>query len=317
MNAIVGTFSKIPQKTTSHSHGWARTWSDNLKIPLDFKNQVHDVTYLLHGANHVGDAVNLFGGYTDQLELHIVNLLKSKEIISLEKTCPPYGLKLEKRKDVINKNLMKELQARLANIPVLEQTDLGLTWLTVGDSHSAAYSPPNSAVIKQDGTTLFGQIKSDFEYIRKFIDKAGKIDGVTISLGNIDIRHHILRNDADWRAMLDAWKVFGDSLGIHVEYSAPWPIEFEGRRLPKSGWYKGTAFYGSQPDRAQLVSDWIGYMNDIKMDVVMPPSEWYFIEPQQYADEYMEKPQSVHLNPMRYRRENWGKQEISLEGFFE
>ena len=313
---ITGTFNKIPKKTSSHSYGWAKVWSENLAIPLNHTNEVCDTVYLLHGANHVGDALNLFGGYNDQLNQSIVNLLEAKEIISLEKPCPSYGDKLIGRKDVVNKELMKELQARITDIPVLEQTDLGLTWLTVGDSHSAAYSPPQSAVIKQDGTTLYGQIKNDFQFIREHIKKAGKVDGVTISLGNIDIRHHILRNDADWRGMLDAWKAFGDSLGISVEYSAPWPVEFEGRRLPKSGFYKGTPFFGSQSERAQLVSDWIVYMNEIGMDVVAPPHEWYFINPEQYADEYMEKPQSVHLNPLKYRRENWGAVKNTLEDFF-
>ena len=313
---ITGTFNRIPKKTSSHSYGWARTWSENLGVELNHTNEYCDTVYLLHGANHVGDALNLFGGYNEQLENSIVNFLKAKEIISLEKPCPPYGDKLIGRKDVVNKKLMEELSERLANVPTLLQTDLGKPWLTVGDSHSAAYSKPNSAVIKQDGTTLYGQIKSDFAYIRETVAKAGKIDGVTLSLGNIDIRHHILRNDADWRGMLDAWKAFGDSVGIPVEYSAPWPIEFEGRRLPKSGWYKGTPFFGSQSARAQLVADWIGYMYDIGMDVVAPPVEWYSVDPTQYAEDYMEKPQSVHLNPMKYRRENWGVVKNTLEMFF-
>ena len=313
---ITGTFTRIPKKVTSHSYGWAKCWSENLGVPLNHTNEVCDTLYLLHGANHVGETINLFGGYTEELENSIENLLKSKEIISLEKTCPGYGVLLEKRKDVLNKSLMSDLTKRLSNVHVLEQTDLDLDCLAVGDSHTAAYSSHGSAIIKRDGTTLFGQIKDDFSYIRQYCDKK-PWKKITLSLGNIDIRHHILRNYADWRGMLDQLKQFGDNLGTYVEYSAPWPVEFEGRRLPKSGYYKGTPFFGSQSERAQLVNNWISYMYDIKMNVVQPPETWYTMHPEEYANTYMEKPQSVHLSSSSYRRENWGIQESpNLESFF-
>ena len=93
--------------------------------------------------------------------------------------------------------------------------------------------------------TLNSQIRTDFQWVKEQLALCPQIKGVTIVLGNIDIRHHIIRLGVDWRPMWDALIAFGESLDIEVEYACPWPIEFEGRRVPKSGWYKGAPFYGS------------------------------------------------------------------------
>jgi hypothetical protein len=125
--------------------------------------------------------------------------------------------------------------------------------------------------------------------------------------GNIDVRHHILRTGSDWREMYSAWKDFGNSLDIDVEYAAPWPVEFEGRKLPKSGWYKGQPFWGSQRERAELVHDIHTFMEREKMKKVKFPVEWFDLDPETYAKTCMEKPQSVHLSPVFYRRMRWGQ----------
>ena len=70
-----------------------------------------------------------------------------------------------------------------------------------------------------------------------------------MSFGNIDVRHHLCRLNIDPRDMWIDWFRFGDSLPFEVEYSTPWPIEFEGRRLPKTGYYRGEPFCGSREDR--------------------------------------------------------------------
>ena len=40
---------------------------------------------------------------------------------------------------------------------------------------------------------------------------------------------------------------------IPVEYAMPWPIEFEGRKLPKTGYYKGQPFYGTRYERVMML----------------------------------------------------------------
>lgn len=312
---IVGSFTKIAQKKNSHSFGWARTWSENLGVEIDFSNQPHSKVYLLHGANF-GGSLNLFGGFDEELEASINNLLQANEIISLDIDMPDYGGMLKKRKDVVDKAWCDRITAKLSTAKTLVSSDLNFDWLAVGDSHTAAYSRNNSAVVKQDGTTLFNQVKTNFEYLRHHIDKK-PWKGVTISLGNIDVRHHFLRVNSDWKAMYDALFELGNSLGIEVEYSLPWPIEFEERKLPKTGYYKDQPFWGSRTERSELVNDIYEYMLYNSVNIVKAPDEWYRMNPEQYANEKMEKPKSVHLSPEVYRRKNWGIAETTLEEFFQ
>jgi len=133
-----------------------------------------------------------------------------------------------------------------------------------------------------------------------------------MSFGNIDIRHHICRLDADFKSLIRKWKEFGDSLDMEVEYNAPWPIEFEGRKLPKTGYYKDKPFWGSRNERSEIVSEWIGEMKCLNMNIVMPPADWYNMNPEKYAKEYMESTSSVHLSPTKYRRKNWDMSPLEI-----
>ena len=104
--------------------------------------------------------------------------------------------------------------------------------------------------------------------------------------------------------------------GRTVEVAVPWPIEFEGRRLPQSGYYKKQPFWGSREERVTALQRFVDACNKERLSLVEYPSQWSAVEPELYAKTYMEKPQSVHLNPEFYRRKNWGKPELSLESFF-
>ena len=160
-------------------------------------------------------------------------------------------------------------------------------------------------VEKENGRTLHGQVATDFAYVREYLAECPQIRGVTMVFGNIDVRHHICRLGADWKHLYREWKRFGDSLDIEVEYSLPWPAEFEGRRLPKTGWYKGQPFWGTQEERAEVIRGVWGFAGEIGMNVVRYPEEWLDMDPEIYAKERMEKPQSVHLSPEFYRRHEW------------
>ena len=314
---IVGTFSKIPKNENNHSYGWARTWSENLGVHIDHTNSYHDEVYLLPGANF-GGALNLFGGFTEELESSINNLLNAQKITVLDyKEVPNYGELLKKRKDVTDKEWCDAVSNKLSNASTLVSSELSNDWLAIGDSHTAAYSKPGSAVVKQDGTTLYGQIKEDFGYIRSHIRDCHR--GVTLSLGNIDVRHHICRHGFSlepFSAFVNFVRELEDT-GLEVEVAAPWPIEFEGRKLPKTGYYKGTPFYGSRADRVDVVNRIIDYYLYRGIKVVQCPEEWYGMDPEEYATSRMEKPQSVHLSPKYYRRKNWGVEETpNLLSFF-
>ena len=72
------------------------------------------------------------------------------------------------------------------------------------------------------------------------------------------------------------------------------------RSLPKTGFYKGTPFYGSQVEREKLRQT-IQSVLDMRIENVYHwPQEWYEIDPELYSKLYMEKPGSVHLSPEFY-----------------
>ena len=314
---ITGTFNKIPNKKNSHGYGWARTWSENLGVGINHNGDYTEVLYLDHGVNF-GGSLNLFSGFNDELKARIDNFLEAKVLYSLDIDMPDYGAMLKKRKDVIDKEWCDKVSEKCKTVKKLKSTDIvDIKWLTIGDSHTAAYSKENSMVIKTDGLTLNGQIKTDFEYVIQHIEECFP-RGVTMSFGNIDIRHHICRLGVDSMEMLKAWKKFGDELekkGIKVEYSTPWPIEFEERKLPKTGYYKGQPFWGTREERINALNQWITNMDKLGMKRVEYPEEWLTLNGEKFAKDKMESVSSVHLSPESYRRKNWGINCVQLSDF--
>jgi len=249
--------------------------------------------------------LNLFGGYEEKLDRRIRAALEADTVWSLDIDMPDYAGMLASRKDT-PQEIIGPLQEWQARSKTLRSIDLEFDWLTIGDSHTAAWAPHKSMVVKENGKTLFGQVRDGFPYVREYLEKCPQLRGITMVFGNIDVRHHICRLGADWKTAYKAWKEFGDSLGIEIEYSAPWPAEFEGRKLPKTGWYKGQPFWGSQSERAALIHEIHNFMESENMLNVKFPNEWFDLDPEAYAKERMEKPQSVHLSPLFYRRNLWG-----------
>jgi hypothetical protein len=91
-----------------------------------------------------------------------------------------------------------------------------------------------------------------------------------------------------------------------VFFAAPVPVEFEERRIPKSGFYKKEPFYGSWQERHDLTNRFIDELHKQAGSVVMPPEEWYTMNPETYAKTYMEHGSSFHIAPPFYRRNDWG-----------
>lgn len=314
---ITGTFNKIPRKKNSHGYGWAKTWSENLGVEINYDGDQTDLIYLDHGVNF-GGSLNLFAGFNDDLKKRIDNFLTANVIYSLDIDMPDYGAMLKKRKDVKDKDWCDDVSDKCAQAIPLKSTDLlQLNWLTIGDSHAAAYSRQNSMVIKTDGLTLHNQINTNFEYVRSHIEEC-QPKGITLVFGNIDLRHHICRLDADIPGMLTKWRNFGDELersGIQVEYSTPWPIEHEERKLPKTGYYKDQPFWGTREERILALNQWIFMMDKLGMDRVKYPEEWLLLNGKRYAEEKMENMSSVHLSPEMYRRKEWGNNHVQLSDF--
>ena len=181
--------------------------------------------------------------------------------------------------------------------------------VVLGDSHSVARYRSGTRLLRNDGLTMHGLLKRG---IVTMLNDAGvqKTGKLVIVGGNIDIRHHLMRQPEPFAAvdtMLDELRnqlraVITGGVAEDVEITAPYPIEFEGRKLPKTGWYKGTPFIGSWAEREALRK----YMTDGMVSrfgaerVKLWPDEWFALDPEVYAETYMEKPRSVHLSPGHY-----------------
>ena len=301
---ITGTFNKIPRKKNSHGYGWARTWAENLNVGINHDADPVEILYLDHGVNF-GGSINLFGGFDDKLKQRVDNFLLADKVYSLDIDMPEYGNMLAKRKDCPDKDWCARVQDKCDGAQTMLSTDLDTDWLTIGDSHTAAFAPEGSMVIKTNGLTLNGMIKNNFQYVRDHMAKCNNLQGITLVFGNIDLRHHICRLGIDYRDMWIELKRFGDSLPVPVEYAVPWPIEFEGRKLPKTGYYKGQPFWGSYYDRSQALAGIIETMDMISMNKIMYPNEWLMMNPEVYAKEKMEGTSSVHISPECYRRKEF------------
>ena len=310
MMVITNPISNIPKNPKSHTRGWSELWSEQLGASINHKCTPDilraDTVYIDHGANF-GGTLNLFGGATKEVFDRINIVMACKNVVSLDWNMPEYGEMLRKRirnattYKGIDDDWCDKVTKRISKIKSLKQEDLKTNSVIYGDSHTIAFSGKGDKVFRTDGKTLYGTLKKGF-------DLEGEYDKITLCLGSIDIRHHILRHhNFSLKYTLKEYVRQGNQLGDDVWFCAPVPVEFEGRRIPKSGYFKKEPFYGSWEDRHDLTNKFIEILHEeAKGKVIMPPKEWYTMDPEKYANTYMEHGSSFHIAPPYYRRNDWG-----------
>lgn len=329
---IVNPISKIPQLKNSHVRGWSQVWAEQLQGEIDHKcNQPfepYDSIFIEHGVNY-GGTLNLFGGADDGLYDRISHVMASQCVFSLDVDMPDWGEQLRKRignattSTKITNEWCDDLSTWCKKVATIKQESINwLDGVSVGDSHTTSFSRKEDVVLRTNGKTLFGTLRKGLENeLRGFIPNGP----ITFSLGSIDIRHHIMRHadreEFGVMALVKEYVKQGDAIGkkygVDVYYSAPVPVEYEGRKLPKTGYYKGQPFFGSRDERLGLTMHFIELLNKYTDGrVVMPPEEWYSMDGEKYAKTYMEANSSVHISPEYYRRYNWGKENNPLESLF-
>lgn len=320
---IFNPFSGVPANKKSHVRGWAMVWAELLQQPIATKDSGllgQDKLYLDHGVNF-GGSMNLFGGVTGEIVDTLSELaLFEGKLISLDIDMPNYAEQLEKRIGQATCHaslgwLLPRLKERFAQSTKLTMADLVLPHVTIGDSHSTAFSAPDSSVLRTNGATLYGALKN--KSIQTQLDALGYApERVTLVYGSIDIRHHIGRQSDPIRAVYDLAEDYAKCVRqiqsdylCEVEVAAPVPVEHEGRKLPKTGYYNGTPFCGSREDRLRWTEIFVAALRDVhKLKVIQPPSAWYYMDPEEYAGTYMEMGGSVHIAPIHYRRySDWNK----------
>jgi len=312
MKVITNPITNIPKTEKSHVLGWTQIWQNQLNAAIDHKCSVNilkaDQVYVDHGVNF-GGTLNLFGGATKEIFDKINTLLACNNITSLDCDMPDYGAMLKVRignnttYEGITEKWCDMVSERIKYIPFLTQKNIISDGITYGDSHTIAFSATGDRVYRTDGKTLYGSLRRGLRE-----DFKESVHRLTICLGSIDIRHHILRYPSfDLKETLKEYVRQGNELGDDVWFTAPVPVEYEGRKLPKTGYFKKTPFFGSWKERYDLTNRFIEILHDeSKGKVVMPPEHWYTMDPEKYANTYMEHGGSVHIAPPFHRRNDWG-----------
>lgn len=329
MNEVVANlFVPTPKNSASHVRGWAEYWARQLNAtvaPKDFDMYNADVLCFDHGVNATPGFLNLFGGVSDEIAARLIELVdrKSMPLISLDYTFAEMGYVENLRKRMgqnttsvlLTPSLIDAVEERFKKPSGhLTVYDLEDGDVFIGDSHTTSFSTAKARVSRRNGLTLHGALRDGYfeDELAKFKD----VKSVTLCAGSIDIRHHIMRQPDPPIAVDElvaayvkkAKEIIWDSnASVSVKLCAPVPVEYEERRIPKTGYYKGQPFTGGQRARAEMTKRFIARLYESRLPIIQPPAEWYTMDPEQYAKDNMELMSSVHISPAKYRCNNWGR----------
>jgi hypothetical protein len=363
MSGLVATpFITIASNLSSHRAAQGVIYADQLKqtgrdITVNMTRDLYhedfnkfDDLYVYHG-NDFSGGVNLFGGmkafpYVDNFR----NFSKFKgNVYSLVIPYPSVYAELKKKYDEhISKDkeidpLWHEVDwnnlVRMEREAVTIDPNLLVKYprIAAGDSHAICMYRPgwmnNSVPFK----TLHGALKVGIQhFIKPYGDNFEEIE---FYFGNIDIRHHICRQDNSDSAIEDLVKEYvKQAKEVANEFGAKTvrlyellPPENESRSLPKTGFFKGTPFYGTWSDRNNARLHF-KYCLEQECGGRVEPFFWVdkLINNRGELDfSYMERPHSVHLSREYYphwQGREWNGPEkkvvnkpidhVTLEGFF-
>ena len=308
---------KVSNKLYSHKGGWPVMICDQLKHAGYLDSEViydpkkdwsaYDVVLIEHGMEYKG-TFNVFGGSSDELANQVLRLFSDTRLYSLHCDMPDIGAFVRSRMKA-GTPYFKELEARLdeftsksnsiARVDFVEKTD----GQVFGDSHSFSLYEPGFTCTRYDGLTMYGSLNSGLsEYVFPWINK------LKVYIGNIDIRHHLMRQPNPLASIDELIAKLEQqllSLNIpNITIRHVLPVEDESRKIPGSGFYKKTAFFGSQQERAAISS----YMNT-KINEMCEKNNWtVYSNPDCFFEHHdnlkfpkltfdvMERPGSVHIS---------------------
>lgn len=323
------------QLDTSHRGGWARYWANELnengEEPYDFVKLITteqmaeldqlkrgDYALLYHGMEFKGQ-MNLQSGLTEEILARAKRIIEAKKrgvvFRSLDIPCPRYGkLLAERGMDPTSAEALDKICTSMLGMTC---PNLRPQHLVIGDSHALSMYRPSTTILRLDGQTLHGALQIGLDKLVE--DTVGfewnvdlkKVKTLTSYFGNIDIRHHLMRQphpEAAVKELINQYatqlNALGKKLKVRIEVVMPLPIEDESRPIPKSGWYKGSAFFGTWSERHQLR---LAMRTAIKAAARRYAFNTYehpkhFVQKDgKLSFDVMEKPRSVHIRPAEYR----------------
>lgn len=349
--AILSPFKQISKNIASHRSAEGIIYADQIRrsgVDLDvymtgneFDYSEYDRLYVYHGndwAESVVKDINLFGGIKDYANIDgIIDYSNFKgQIYSLKIDHPEYHSFLLKRISILeSKNKFEDINPKWKDVNwdnfktiyeksvtvdpnLLKPSDR----LVIGDSHAICLYRPNWMVISKPFKTLYGALKENLSSLVYNIP----LTHLEFYFGNIDIRHHLCRQANPEEATRSLVREYFDQLNAlnrKVGVREPLPIENESRVVPKTGMYKGTAFYGSWKERNEIrliFKDECKRLSNDRVHLI----EWvdYLINDKGELDfKFMEKPKSIHLSREYYP--HWNGKEYNkpnyntLEDFFD
>jgi len=297
----------------AYAQNHTKIWSDLLDAEI-VNGQVWngDEVYFYTRSDYAGEGnYNYFGGLTEGF----YKTLKTFVDHDAKYYCldyPMLDIGEDIRKRLKNPSCFKGFTEEFANavsekcklVETVYPEDFAHERITIGDSHSLSMTHKNSPVKKLIGKTLYSAVKN-----RDLFTYAENTKAKTISfmLGSIDIRHHLFRLENPFESMetlvhdyIDHCIEIADTFDKHIEICSPTPIEWEGRKIPSSGFYKGSSFYGSRDERIKMVKRFIELVQDRTKDIsnvsmVKYPDHWYDMDGKEYADMMMERPTNTHV----------------------
>jgi hypothetical protein len=217
------------------------------------------------------------------------------------------------------------------NLKRIEQTAITVREIkrtnkvVAGDSHAICMYRPGWHVNSVPFKTLHGALK---EGLSTFIQPHHEI--AEFYFGNIDVRHHLMRQSNPEEATRDLAKRYYEQLSqldlAKVYAYELLPIENESRALPKTGYYKGTPFYGDWASRETVRLIFKDEMKKLCAQGSVNFIEWtdYLKNEKGELDfAHMEKPKSVHLSRNSYphwQGRKWSglpeQKQLTIEDFF-
>jgi hypothetical protein len=359
---VTTPFINITSNIASHRSAQGMIYVDQLKqlgydVTVNFHSYVQDfndfdVMAIYHGNDWNGLLTFPGGIEASSTGAAISKLSKFKgEVISLGLPCPNYADQIQKKwrqceargkkpmPDFYNidfDNLREiEKKAITKKYPCLTEN------LIIGDSHAISLYRPGWTVNSIPFKTLHGALQIG---LQQFIDEPYhgtemRSRSLGVYFGAIDIRHHILRQEdpvqAVYKLACDYFVAISDLSDKFqsIDVYEILPIENESRKIPSSGYYKGTPFYGSWAARNAMRKE---FNNEVRALIDQSENDklklirWtdYLLNDDGELDfKHMEKPRSVHLSRGSYPywtgkewNENFMKikrNTTGLEGFME
>lgn len=328
---VLNPIGVIPKKEESHQHGFEmmRATIFNGKVltgkwkwsytDTDLEVESPDIIVLSCGVNYNG-SFNIIGGLSDEHAKRIIDLVNYVDNNPDVKIVNMIAEQLPQEKELLNRvgkpstslmftqDVANKLVKVIYSAEYVPMTYFDTETITIGDSHTPAFTAYGNCFYHHNGATLFGQaIKRKLtDFVRAYIGKNTKT--VEICLGSTDVRHHVFRETNIFATVEDfvlAYKAAADEVekefNVKVIPCGLMPIEHEERKLPVGNTFKGTNFTGTVEQRRQYTIEFNNLLVKHFGCAVLMPVERYHESPKDVADKFLEKPQSVHLRKSAYR----------------